>query len=362
MNKMKVLYGVQGTGNGHITRARALSRYFDHFGIEADYLFSGRKRDAYFDMESFGSDFRTKRGLTFCYEGGSIHYLRTLRHNSLKQLVADIRQLDLSQYDAVITDFEPISAWAAKLQGVPCIGIGHQYAFLHSVPATGDNWLAKAVIHHFAPCNYSLGLHWHHFNQPILPPITEPQIGAPIEQDKILVYFGFEEPEEVIEYLKPFRGHTFVVYGRFEHFQTLGHIQLKPLSRAGFCKDLAKSNGVICNAGFELASEAIQLGKKLLIKPLAGQMEQLSNALAIEQLGLGMSMAKLDPHTLEYWLNHFNGKQILYPNVAQEIVRWLAQRQWADKQSLVDLLWKNTRGLDWEASGHTTHPEVASVA
>jgi uncharacterized protein (TIGR00661 family) len=48
------------------------------------------------------------------------------------------------------------------------------------------------------------------------------------------------------------------------------------------------------NAGFELASEAMFLGKKILVKPLAGQMEQLSNALVIDSLELGMVMKRLN--------------------------------------------------------------------
>lgn len=356
---MKILYGVQGTGNGHITRARALSHYFQEFGLEVDYLFSGREAQSYFDMEPFGDTYQIKKGLTFYHDAGNVRYARTIRNNSLRTFHEDVRSLDLTQYDAVITDFEPITAWAARKQAVPCIGIGHQYAFLYPVPTGGDNWFARTVLRHFAPCNYSLGLHWHHFDQPILPPITEPLQTQPTEHGKILVYFGFEDCEEVIDYLKPFTSHTFVIYGRFDSFQSLGHIQLKPLSRTGFRADLASSEGVICNAGFELSSEAIQLGKKLLVKPLGGQMEQVSNAVALEQLGLGLSMKHLDRHVLTHWLNHFEGTQIVYPNVAQEIVRWLAKGQWQNSEDLVTTLWGRTSGA---IDNFSFTPERARVA
>ena len=39
---MKILYGVQGTGNGHIARARAMSHAFKEHDVEVDFLFSGR--------------------------------------------------------------------------------------------------------------------------------------------------------------------------------------------------------------------------------------------------------------------------------------------------------------------------------
>ena len=51
---------------------------------------------------------------------------------------------------------------------------------------------------------------------------------------------------------------------------------------------------MICGAGFELAGESLQLGKKLLVKPLKGQFEQLSNALALEKLQLARIMRRLD--------------------------------------------------------------------
>ncbi len=69
---------------------------------------------------------------------------------------------------------------------------------------------------------------------------------------------------------------------------------LRPFSRSGFIDNLKNCNGVICNAGFELASEALHAGKKMLVKPLAGQLEQPSNAQAMRKLGLGDVMERLD--------------------------------------------------------------------
>jgi uncharacterized protein (TIGR00661 family) len=57
--------------------------------------------------------------------------------------------------------------------------------------------------------------------------------------------------------------------------------------------------GVISNAGFELASECLQLGKKILAKPLHVQMEQISNATALKQLGYGQTMTDIEPAVLE---------------------------------------------------------------
>lgn len=341
---MRILYGVQGTGNGHITRARALSQCFDRYSLSVDYVFSGREPERYFDMQDFGSDWRCYDGLTFAYQAGGVRVLKTLSNNSILQLRQDIRSLDLADYDLVLTDFEPISAHAARAQGVPCIGVGHQYAFLHDVPMEGATLISKSIIRHFAPATHNLGLHWHHFGQPILPPIAQVSHDAvTTEEDKIVVYLGFEDPEEVIQLLEPFNDYTFVVYGPYPRYQSFGHIQLKPLSREGFCADLASCNGVIANAGFELASESIQLGKRLLVKPLQGQMEQLSNAKALVELGLGITMSTLDKTAVNQWLEGFHAKKILYPDVADAVVRWISVGNWSDINTLSRDLWEQTR-------------------
>ncbi len=81
---MKILYGVQGTGNGHIARARAMSHAFKEHNVEVNFLFSGRAPEKYFSMEAFG-DYQTRRGFTFITEKGSVNYAKTALNNNLVQ-------------------------------------------------------------------------------------------------------------------------------------------------------------------------------------------------------------------------------------------------------------------------------------
>ena len=339
---VKVLYGVQGTGNGHISRARALGPALREAGVEVDFLFSGRPAERYFDMDVFGA-YRTRRGLSFATRAGGVQMWETLRNNRPLQLMRDIKSLDLGGYDVVISDFEPVTAWAARQQKVYCVGMGHQYAFAYPVPKAGESWWSRRVLRNFAPADIGVGLHWHHFGQPILPPIADVPHGAQpqaaLDPNKILVYLGFEDSEDVIAMLEAHSQYTFVYYGPFSQFESLGHIQLKPLSRPNFQDDLMTCAGVICNAGFELSSEALQLGKKLLVKPLSGQMEQVSNALALEQLQLGMSMHSLDSARVGSWLRDFEGRRVHYPDVAAAIATWIAAGQWHSCTQLVEDLW-----------------------
>ena len=133
---MRILYGVQGTGQGHISRARAMCRALRRHGVEVTWLFSGRHRDALFDMSCFGL-FEYRRGLTFATRDGRIRPLASFACNNLPHFFREVRALDVSGYDTIVTDFEPVTAWAGRRAGIRTIGIGHQYAFGRATPRAG---------------------------------------------------------------------------------------------------------------------------------------------------------------------------------------------------------------------------------
>jgi len=320
---MKIFYGVQGTGNGHITRARVMAKELFAAGFDVTFQFTGRPADKFFDMEVFNG-YQVKEGLTFNTNKGQVSYFKTALEASPIQFVKDISSLDLHDYDLVISDFEPVTAWAARKQKKQVLGIGHQYAFCHNIPRKGSDPIANQVMKYFAPADIHVGLHWHHFGQPILPPIIEtPEFPKSTQSNKIVVYLPFEEPHEVIELLCPFENFEFHIYSPEAVASKYPHIHSKPLSRQGFQNDLYDCAGIISNAGFELASEALQLGKKILAKPLHSQMEQISNAAALEQLGYGHTMFDLKSAVIEDWLHNPHAIRVTYPNIAKVIVQWL---------------------------------------
>ncbi|QWF71296.1 glycosyltransferase [Methylomonas paludis] len=342
---MKIFYGVQGTGNGHITRARVMAKELQQAGFDVSYQFSGRPAEKYFDMEIFNG-YRVKEGLTFNTAKGQVSYLKTALQASPVQFYKDISTLDLSAYDLIISDFEPVTAWAARKQRRKVIGIGHQYAFGHNIPRKGSDPIANQVMKYFAPATTGVGLHWHHFGQPILPPIIEtPEFPANIQSDKIVVYLPFEDPNYVLSQLSCFENFEFHVYSPEPVVSKFANIVSKPLSRAGFQKDLYDCAGIISNAGFELASEALQLGKKILVKPLHSQMEQISNAAALEQLGYGRTMYDIQPAVIEAWLHNHHAMHITYPNVAKIVVEWLQQGMVEMDQAFIDNVWESVQIL-----------------
>jgi len=359
---MKLLYGVQGTGNGHITRARAMAKELKACGVSVDYLFSGREADKFFDMDAFG-DYRVLNGLTFSSKEGRVRPLATLANSKPLQFWRDINSLDLSPYDLIITDFEPITAWAGKRQKARVIGLGHQYAFRHNIPQHHGSLVQQGVLRYFAPATLSIGLHWHHFGQPILPPIAPVDPSTePVIRKHYVVYLPFESVDAIGKLLKQFPSYHFHVYHPEVSPASEGHIHWFPPGRENFQNDLHRCEGVICNAGFELASEVLQLGRKLLVKPVRGQSEQYSNALALDLLGYGHVMYDLNASKVERWLDGAGATRIDYPNVAKAICAWLLSGADTDIGDLAQNLWSASHLPDITAVTRTEHPFISPAA
>lgn len=338
---MKILYGIQGTGNGHTTRARVMAKALAAKGIDVDYVFSGRPADQYFDMDRFG-DYRTFKGLTFVHEHGTVNFYQTAKQAKIWQVYKDVKSLDVSQYDLILNDFEPVSAWAGRLAGKTVINISHQAVFTNnSVPSKGLGWLNRQILKHFAPADIALGVHWFHFGQIIIPPFIEREIDITESTDDVLVYMPFEDVEDIVELLRSQHNRRFVVYHPDVTVESdeMG-IALRKPCRVGFLQELERCAGVIANAGFELSSEALCVGKKLLLKPLDGQFEQASNAETLSQLGLATVMTGLDEAELERWLGLSNNDAINYPSDPAPLVDWIIEGDYRDPEALCQKLWK----------------------
>lgn len=337
---MNILYGVQATGNGHISRSREVIRALKASGHHVHVIFSGRDARQLWDVELF-QPCTIFSGMTFAVQRGKINYLKTVTGLHPLQLYRDVYGFPAKGFDVAIIDFEPITARIARKHKIFSIGIGHQYAFQYPVPVARFDPMAMLVLRRFAPVDVPIGLHWHHFGYPILPPIVPP---LPIDTSdpvpgKILVYLPFEDRRDVLDLLSHFPAYDFYYYTGVDTAQDLGNRHVRPFSRQGFIDDLLTCEGVICNAGFELASEAMHLGKKLLVRPLAGQLEQTSNAMVIENLHLGAVMQELDRGMVARWLAQDGARPLQYPDVARMLAEWIGTGDWRDGSALAGRAW-----------------------
>ncbi len=79
---MKILYAIQGTGNGHISRAREIVPLLKQYG-ELDLLVSGSQTDV-----SLKDALKYKfHGFSYVFgKKGGINYWKTLKNMNIRQL------------------------------------------------------------------------------------------------------------------------------------------------------------------------------------------------------------------------------------------------------------------------------------
>jgi len=344
---MRILYGVQTTGHGHLVRSTPIIRQLRERGHQVDVLLSGPPPDASWPAR-IGAPLATRPGLTFSAEGGRIRYLRTALGARPLRFLRDVFRTPAPLPDLVVTDYEPITAWFARRRGLRSIGIGHLYAFAWpEVPRARGNFVTRRVMDWFAPVSVAAGSHWDSFGAPVLPPTVAPEIRAltrgPIDPDLILVYAGFEPLGRLIPLLKQFPRHRFHVYAHIPGDRQDANVVVRPISRTRFMADLARCAGVIANAGFTLTSECLHLGIAILVRPIDGQLEQESNAVALERLGLGTVSRRLQRKDVECWLAQPAPPAQNYPDVTSALIDWLDAGAGESLRAVSDRLWAAER-------------------
>ncbi|MCK7460509.1 glycosyltransferase family protein [Idiomarina aminovorans] len=321
---MKILYGIQGTGNGHLSRCHTLAKYLaKHDNLNMDYLISGREANGLFDMDVFG-DYQWRQGLSFVTQRGRLRRRKTLLNNDWKQFWQDVKSLPVEKYDLVITDYEPVTAWAAKKRGIRCIGLGRQYAFQEPELFQRLSWWQKQLILSFAPCSDPVGMHWLASGNAIPPVVRQEENACAGLMQRVVVYLPFEDPGHIIDQLQPLDNYEFSVFHPQVKRESLGHIECYPPSRNEFAAHFSKASAILSNAGFETSCEALSQGKALAVKPLTGQFEQKWNARILQEQGLACVLKRLDTVLIDKWLTQRQPRRLYWPNVAEVLAQWIA--------------------------------------
>ena len=286
---MRLLYAIQGTGNGHLARAiqfvPALQR---RPGVTVDVLLSGCQAE----LEApFRIDYRL-RGLGFVFgQRGGIDFRATWRAASVPDFLREVRTLPVDRYDMVVNDFEPVSAWAARRAGVPVYALSHQYA-IGRVGAPRPRHLsplALAFLRWYAPCVTGAGFHFRPYAAGIRPPVIRREVREAEVDDygHHTVYLPTISDEAVVRLFNSFPHERFEVFSKRRRLRTrIDNVDLFPVGRTTFLQSMATSCGVICGGGFETPAEALYLGKRLLVVPMRHQFEQRCNGIALRELGV----------------------------------------------------------------------------
>jgi uncharacterized protein (TIGR00661 family) len=323
---MKILYGVQGTGNGHLSRAIELLPEFEKHGT-VDVLISGEKNllPLPFDVK-----YRFK-GLTLgMNEKGKLSFSRTFAQNHLRPFIHEIRQLNIEKYDVVISDFEPITAWSALMKNKECVGIGNQFSMMHpNVPMPHeDRKFARFITENMVPVTDSIGIHYEAYNSHIETPIISREIKnmKTDEQGFILVYLPAHDPHYIALVANSLRNQQFEwrIFTPFVKHKThfSKRVTFHPLSRNEFQKSLATCSAIISAAGFGLTSEALYLGKKICAIPIKKHFEQECNGAALKNLGVYILPAFNLKHSadIDFWLSRVMPVKMNYEDNSFDIV------------------------------------------
>ncbi len=326
---MKILYAIQGTGNGHLSRARDVIPALEKH-CQLDIMVSGTQSEVNLPQ---ALSYKYK-GLSFIYnKKGGLDYWKTFTHNFNLKAWREINKLPVQDYDLVINDFEPISAWACKLKGMTCIGLGHQASFWSEKtprPEKRDQ-LGEFILKRYAPADYAIGFHFERYDDFIYTPVVRADVRKleASDQGHYTVYLPAFDEDTLLAYLNQVSDTDWHVFSKFaETPYQRGRVQVSPVDNDAFMKSFAGATGILTGAGFETPAETLYLGKKLFTVPIKGQYEQYCNAVSLEKMGIPVLWKVSDAFVdkLKRWVKEGEPLQVNYPDNIQGVVDELFQR------------------------------------
>jgi len=332
---MKILYAIQGTGNGHITVAREVLPYLKK-RADVDILVSGTQVDIGLPYEI---SYRL-HGLCFVFgKNGGIDYLETYKKSRIKLLFREIQALPIDDYDLVFSDFEPVSAWACYLRNKPCIGFSHQAAVVSKRAPKPEktDLLGKAVLKYYAPVSHRYGFHFLPYDQDIFTPIIRQEVRRQRVSDKghYSVYLPSYSDKKIIRLLSQFPQVRWEVFSKHskESYEA-ENVFIRPIDNDAFIASMASATGVLCNAGFQTPSETLFLKKKLLAIPMKGQYEQQCNATALKMMGVPV-MKNIKPKQykkVKEWIASENRTAVDFPDETEYILDTIIAAHYEQKK------------------------------
>ncbi len=321
---MKILYAVQSTGNGHIIRANELIKIFKN-RAEVDVLISGTQ-----------SSLKLKHDIKYQYKGlsfvfgkkGGIDFFKTFKLFNPITFIREIYNCPVNKYDLIINDFEPISAWACLFKRKKnCIALSHQFSLLsHKVPKGSKvNLIQSFILKYYSPIKKGYGFHFKKYDRNFFFPIIKSNLRN--KEIKNGSHITTYLPSYSDEYLyaifsKIYKQNWHVFSQHTKQKYRRGNISFFPTGYEEFEESLLSCSGVICNSGFETPSEALFLGKKLLVIPMKYQFEQHMNAVALDKMGVKVlkTLNKNSISEIRKWIEKVNLIRMTYPDENKKII------------------------------------------
>jgi uncharacterized protein (TIGR00661 family) len=300
---VRIVYGVQSTGKGHLSRFLGLKPLFDRDGHELLVIVTGFYDPPDYFYSAVGSSPMVRyRGLSTIEDGvGGVSKRRTLnafaRH--LPRLVESMRrahvQIGKFDPDVIVSDFDPITGSPLVAPGVLKIGIGNQPVLNHPdverlAGLKMERFNVQLVSALFTSgVDVHLGCHFYPGPRR-LPPILRPDLLSiePTNRGHLVVYHSFRGLlGPVLAYARRHPDREIHVYGYSSRpWGSPSNVRFETDPEC-FLEDLASCDAYVGTSGFQAISEAFYLGKKLVAQPIEGHYEQKWNAAEVELHGMG---------------------------------------------------------------------------
>jgi uncharacterized protein (TIGR00661 family) len=318
---MKILFAIQGTGNGHISRAREIVPLLQQYG-EVDLLVSGTEAEV-----SLSQPLKYRfHGFSFVFgTKGGVDNWATFKIMNLPQLWRDMHSLPLKQYDLIINDFEPVSAWACRLQKIPSVSLSHQCSFVSPKTPRPAKWnYAEWLFKYYSPTTYHIGFHFERYDNFIHTPVIRSEIRS-LETSNLghyTVYLPAYDDKTLMKHLKATDVEWHIFSKRQKTPYREGNVHICPVNNQEFNKSLASSAGLLTGGGFEGPAEALYLQKKVMMIPMTGQYEQRCNALAASKMGVPV-INGIDEHfatPITNWINDDRKVLVNFPDETAQVV------------------------------------------
>lgn len=325
---MKILYAIQATGNGHISRANEILPILEKMA-DVDVLLSGTQANVGFNHTVKYH----KKGLSFVFGSkGGIDYYGSLKLIKRKQFLQEMKSIPVEEYDFVINDFEPLSAWACRLKNIPCIALSHQYALIGRQAPTPKkpDPMAWLLLRYYAPCDAGLGFHFNEYNNATFTPVIRTEIRNAYIRNlgHYTVYLPAYSDKKIIKVLSRFKNVQWHVFSKqATKTYAVNNCWIRPVNNYEFISSCSTSEGVLCGAGFETPAETLYMQKKLLVIPMKGQYEQQCNAAALKKMGVPVikKLSLKKENIIAKWIAGKTIMPVQYTNHTAEVLKELFQ-------------------------------------
>jgi uncharacterized protein (TIGR00661 family) len=302
-NTMIIAYGVASEGMGHYTRSAAAIEYLIAKGHQV-HIFTS---DKVYDLMSkrFKNVHRIEGFHLVYHDGGllssksTVRIIREIPKKALPTLRKIMTLFEEMQPDAIVSDFEPFVAMAARRMGLPLISANNisivyktkcvpprlKVSYSTIIAGTAEYFTSLNPDYYVIPTFFFPKVRSQHVI------LTSPPIRDSILKKKstvgghILVYHTSDTAVDMLHLIRridlPFR-----VYG-FGKRDSEKNITYHEFNEETFCDDLASAKAVITGGGFTLISEALHLKKPVFSIPLRKHAEQIINGMYLRKLKYG---------------------------------------------------------------------------